>query len=201
MRLRRRGDASPRRIRVRRGRVPVRIVAALLIVAIAAGAGLAERRSRTSTLAAAGTAENLLLPLLDELDAVWSADRPDGPGPALITLLEEGRRPDGGDLEAWDAAHAALQLRLVGLDVAVPALGAQRQAVLAVTLSRDAVAVMSRAAVIRDASARDALAAEAVRLRGRGEQVAASALASIEELRTGRRRIAPPVTLPAPGEP
>ena len=52
-----------------------------------------------------------------------------------------------------------------------------------------------------EASARRELTTEAVRLRLRGEQFAASALAAVEELRTGGRRIAPLPPLPGPGAP
>jgi hypothetical protein len=204
MRLRRRADASPRRIRARRGRLPGRVVAGLLVTAVVLGVGLAERRSSAAGRSDAAAAEALLVPLLDELDATWSPARSDGPGPALVALATDGARPDVERAAAWEAAHAALVLRIVGLDLPPSALGAQRQAILAVTLSRDAVAVMTRAAVARDAATRDALAGEAVRMRGRGEWTAASALASIEELRTGRRRIAPPpvpLVPPAPSAP
>jgi hypothetical protein len=198
--LRRRADAAPRRIRPRRTRLPVRVVAVLLLTAVAVGVWTSDRRADAAVQTAAAVAEIELLPLLDELDAVWSAERGDGPTPALLQLRAEGRRPSGEDVATWEAAHAALLLRVVGLDLPVGALGAQRQAVLAVTLSRDAVAVMSRAATARDAAVRDALADEAVRLRGRSEQIAASSLAALEELRSGRRRItAPaPVLVPRP---
>lgn len=198
MRIRRRDHSSPRRIRGRRSRLPARVVAGLLATAVVLGLGIAERRATAAARSDAAVAEALLVPLLDELDATWSGARPDGPGPALIALVADGERPEAARAAAWEDAHAALVLRIVGLDLPQSALGAQRQAILAVTLSRDAVAVMTRAAAARDPAAREALAGEAVRMRGRGEWAAASALASIEELRTGRRRIAPPPAPPVP---
>lgn len=196
MRIGRRPDGSPRRIRTSRWRPPLRLVAVVVVVAVAAGVLLSERREAAETAAAAAAARTRLLPLLDELDVLWSASDPDGPGGALAALRDDGVRPEADDAAAWEAAHAALLVRVVGLDLPVPALGAQRQALGAVTLSGDAAAALARAGTVPEASARRELTSEAVRLRLRGEQLAASALAAIEELRTGGRRIAPLPALP-----
>lgn len=197
MRLGRRPDGSPRRIRTTRWRPPIRVVAVVVLAAVLAGVLLAERRAEAGSAAAAAAARARLLPLLDELDVLWVAGDPDGPGGALAALRDDGVRPGAEAATAWEAAHQALLVRVVGLDLPGPALGAQRQAVAAVTLSADAAAALARAGEVPEASARRELTLEAVRLRLRGEQFAASALAAIEELRTGGRRIAPPPALPA----
>lgn len=200
MRLRRRRDAAPRRIRTTRWRPPLRLVAVLLIAAVGLGVVAADRRTAAEDLAAAAAARDRLVPLLDELDVLWAPDGADGPGSALAGLRRDGTRPDTEDSARWPAAHEAILVRLVGLDLPAPALGAQRQAIAAVTLAGDAAEVLARIGTVPDVSGRRELAAEAVRLRLRSEQFAASALAAIEELRTGRRRIAPFPPLPDPDE-
>lgn len=201
MRLGRRADGSPRRIRPSRWRPPVRLVAGLVVTAVVAGVLLAEQRAEAEAAAAAAAARVRLLPLLDELDVLWAAGDADGPGGALAALRDGGVRPEAAVAAAWEDAHAALLVRVVGLDLPGPALGAQRQAVAAVTLSADAAAALARAGEVPEASARRELAREAVRLRLRGEQLAASSFAAIEELRTGGRRIAPLPALPAGDSP
>jgi hypothetical protein len=201
VRFGRRPDGSPRRIRTTRWRPPLRVVAVLVLAGVLAGVLLADRRESTEDAAAAVAARTRLLPLLDELDVLWSAADPTGPGGALAALRDEGVRPDATAGAGWEAAHAALLVRVVGLDLPGAALGAQRQVVAAVTLSSDAAAVLARAGAVPEASARRELTVEAVRLRIRGEQFAASALAAVEELRTGGRRIAPLPALPGPERP
>ncbi len=200
MRLRRRRDASPRRIRTTRWRPPVRLVAVLLVGAVGLGALAADRRTAAEDVAAAAAARARLLPLLDELDVLWRPDDPDGPGAALAALRDAGERPTAARAAVWRDAHAALLVRIVGLDLPAPALGAQRQAVAAVTLAGDAAAALTRAGLVAETAARRELTAEAVRLRLRSEQLAASALAAIDELVTGRRRLAPLPGLPDPSE-
>lgn len=199
MRLRRRPDAAPRRIRTTRWRPPLRLVAVLLVAAVGLGVLAADRRTATEELAAASRARSQLVPLLDELDVLWSSGSEDGPGAALAALRADGTRPDPDRAVAWAAAHEGILVRVVGLDLAPAALGAQRQAITAVTLAGDAAAVLARTAVVPEASGRRELAAEAVRLRLRSEQLAASTLAALEELRSGRRRIAPLPALPVTG--
>lgn len=194
MRFRRGRDASPRRIRTTRWRPPKRAVAVLLLVAVGLGVVAAERRATAEDLAAAAAARDRLVPLLDELDVLWRATDPTGPG-GVLTALQAGSEPAAVApepvAEAWDAAHGALLVRLVGLDLPTPALGAQRQAVAAFTLAADAADAVARAGEVREASGRRELVRQAVRMRLRSEQLAAGTLAAIEELRTGRRRIAP----------
>lgn len=198
MRLRpvRRRDGAPRRIRASRWRPPIRLVAVLLVAAVGAGALAAERRSAAEDLAAAAAARVQLLPLLDELDVLWRPSDPDGPGGALAALQRDGASPAPDAAPRWEEAHNGLLVRLVGLDLPAPALGAQRQAIAAVTLAGDAAGTLGRVTVVPEASGRRELTAEAVRLRLRSEQMASATLAAIEELRTGGRRIAPLPALP-----
>jgi hypothetical protein len=196
VRIGRRPDGSPRRIRTSRWRPPLRVVAVVVLAGVLTGVLLAERRADAESAAAAAAARTRLLPLLDALDVLWAPGDPDGPGGALAALRDDGVRPEAAAAASWRDAHEALLVRVVGLDLPGPALGAQRQAVAAVTLSSDAAAALARAGDVPEASARRELTLEAVRLRLRGEQLAASALAAIEELRTGGRRIAPLPPLP-----
>jgi hypothetical protein len=89
-------------------------------------------------------------PLLAEVDAWWSAGR-DGHPPlvaALGALRSGGGAPSLSHLEAALDAHDTLLIRIVGVDLPTEARGAQRQAVVAVTLSRDAVEVLARATLV-----------------------------------------------------
>jgi hypothetical protein len=139
-----------------------------------------------------------IAPLLAEVDAWWSAGR-DG-RPPLVAVLGDLRSGAGAPtlahLDAALAAHDTLLVRMVGVDLPTEARGAQRQAVVAVTLSRDAVEVLTRATLLPPGAARIELVAEATRLRIRSEQIATSTTATVEELAGSRRRLSPLPALP-----
>jgi hypothetical protein len=174
-------------------------VAVMLIVALAVGAVAGGTRERDERDIAAAELERLLLPLLGELDATWSAGR-DGRAPiadVLDGLRRDASGPSETDVEAWLQTHDNLVLRIAGLDLRPEGRAVQRQAIAAVTLSRDAVEVLQRAAAYNPGVTRSQLVIEATRLRLRSEQQVLAVRASVDDLAGLRRRVSP--LAPVPG--
>jgi hypothetical protein len=100
----------------------------------------------------------------------------------------------------WLEAYDGLLVRLTGLDLAPEARPVQRHFVSALTLSRDAVDVLRQATEVEDAETREALVAEALRLRQRAEHLAQSASAAIRDLDGGDGEVSQHPELPELGE-
>jgi hypothetical protein len=170
-----------------------------MIAALVSGVILGVQRTSEPGPAAAAVFDVTVAPLLRELDTLWTSGRDGRPpiGPALDELRRGGTVPDTATVAGWLEAHDTLLIRIVGADLPLAGRGAQRNGVVAVTLSRDAVEVLGRAAQVPSGAARDELAAESVRLRIRAEQVVLAVEASVDDLRGTRRRLS--VLPPLPG--
>lgn len=173
-------------------------VLSLALIALAAGAAIGASYRSDPGLVAGQRFDEQVAPLLAEVDAWWSAGR-DGHPPlvaALGDLRGETGAPSLAHLDAALEAHDTLLVRIVGVDLPTAARGAQRQAVVAATLSRDAIEVLARATLSSPGAARSDLIAETTRLRIRSEQVVSTTAATVEELAGSRRRLSPLPALP-----
>lgn len=173
-------------------------VLSLALIALAAGAAIGASYRSDPGLVAGQRFDEQVAPLLAEVDAWWSAGR-DGHPPlvaALGDLRSETGAPSLAHLDAALEAHDTLLVRIVGVDLPTAARGAQRQAVVAATLSRDAIEVLGRATLSSPGAARSDLIAETTRLRIRSEQVVSTTAATVEELAGSRRRLSPLPALP-----
>ena len=148
--------------------------------------------------------ERTVQPLAMDADAIWTssvgADRP--PVAESVPMVRRGERLD--EVREWTVewleAYDGLLVRLTGLDLAPEARPVQRHFVSALTLSRDAVDVLRQATEVEDAQTREALVAEALRLRQRAEHLSQSASAAIRDLEGGDGEVSQHPELPELGE-
>lgn len=173
----------------------------LVVVALVLGAGIGRSLQPDPGTAAARALERDVLPVVLDADAVWLGPTADGVAvSAAIAALRAGDpEPVAAGATAWLAAYDTVLVRLVGVELPDPARPIQRQFIAGVTLSRDAVELVQRAAEVPPGRHRADLLDEAVRLRLRSEQLVLSARASVADLDGARRRIALLPTLPGLG--
>lgn len=161
--------------------VTIAAIAALLL-------GLMAGRATAPTVdeSAIAAIEREILPLVVDADALWTAGSNGTPGVATqLQALRVDGDPDAvaPHVDAWLEAYDTVLLRLVGVEVPPTVRPVQRQFVSAVTLSRDAVEVISASIEVADPATRHELTSEAVRLRVRAEQLTQTAQAAITDLR------------------
>jgi hypothetical protein len=142
--------------------------------------------------------EQGVLPLVFDADGIWTSAT--GEQPSVSQALVALRDGDPSDVlahgEAWQAGYDNVLARLAAVDVAPQGRPVQRQFVNGVTLSRDAVTVLIRAAEVEDPDRRAGLLTEVARLRLRGEQIVQSGRAGILELHGGDGDVVPLPALP-----
>ncbi|MFA9445258.1 hypothetical protein [Egicoccus sp. AB-alg6-2] len=143
--------------------------------------------------------EQQALPLVFDADGIWSSSGGDAPAvsEAMVALRNDGDPTAVTEgLERWLVAYDNVLGQLAAVDVAPEGRPVQRQFITGITLSRDAVVVLGRAATIQDEDRRAGLLTEVARLRMRGEQVVQSARAGIHDLDGGAAPVAPLPDLP-----
>jgi hypothetical protein len=191
------GDWQDRLLALRRLRSRWRPGVLLVAFALGVLAGLALGRATAPTeqAGAARAIEDRLLPLVIDADGIWTSPSGDRQpvAEALVALRHDDRDDDvRASIDGWLTAYDSLLLRLAGVDLPATARPVQRQLISAVTLSRDAVEVLGRAAEVSDPQARAELVVEVARLRQRSEQLTQAARASISDLAGNRADVAPP---------
>jgi hypothetical protein len=169
------------RYRARRARLgsAATLVVATLLVGIALGRWTAPPHDPGARRAL----EEQVVPLALDADGVWtsSSDARVPVSEALVALRDGDPSLVEASAEAWLTAYDGTLTRLVDLELPAEAQPVQRQFIAAITLSRDAVEVLSVAAQV-DGAARERLLTEVGRLRSRGEQLTQGARASIADV-------------------
>ncbi len=191
--------ALPRVLRLddpRRRRTRVLIA---VLIGVGIGAIGSVPRNSDAGVRAADAFDRNVAPLLGEIDALWAGGRDGAPAisAALLQMRSAAESPRESDIATWLAAHDTLLVRIVGAEVPSEARGVQRQAIVAVSQSRDAVESIARARVLESSIARNEQLAQAVRHRLRSEQTVLSIAAAVDELRGERRRLGVPAPLPS----
>lgn len=158
-----------------------------LVLGLVVGRAAAPDRGAASRAAIEGSVLTLAL----DADAIWTSGAEGTPpvadGVAALVAGDPTAVREHG--VAWVAAHDSVLVRLAGVDLPSEARPVQRQLVAAVTLSRDAVEVLQRAADVPVGGGRDDLLLEVVRLRQRSEELLLAARASVDDLAGARRRV------------
>ncbi|HSK22098.1 MAG TPA: hypothetical protein VK906_02930 [Egicoccus sp.] len=182
------GDSTAlrlRRIVYRARRTGMGWALLLVVLALIAGFLLGRQTGEAPTVAVARQLEQDVLPLVLDADGIWSSAARDEPSvsEAMVALQQDA---DGGIVTDhgafWLETYDTLLDRMAAVEVDPLGRPVQRQFVNGVTLMRDAVELLQRAASIEDADRRAALLVEVGRLRMRGEQIVQSARAGIADL-------------------
>ena len=164
------------------------------VIALLLGVAVGRLTAPSADAGAAQDVDTAVLPLVLDADGIWnsaSGDR-EPVAEALVALRRDGDpTPVQNWGEAWLTSYDGVLLQLAGLDMPATARPVQRQFITAVTLSRDAVEVLSHAAELDDPDARRDLLTEVGRLRQRSEQLTASARASVLDLDGQRADVSP----------
>lgn len=182
------GDSTAmrlRRIAYRARRAGMGWTAGLVLLALVAGYLFGREGAEDPALASARQVEAELLPLVLDADGIWTSGARDEPSVASAMVALQ-QNDDTSLIEEygddWLETYDTLLDRLAGVEIDPVGQPVQRQFINGVTLSRDAVEMLQRAATIGDGERRSALLVEVGRLRMRGEQIVQSARAGIADL-------------------
>jgi hypothetical protein len=173
----------------------------IALVALVIGIGIGRWSAPEADPDVRAAIERSVQPLALDADAIWTSsavgDRP--PISEGVQLVHRGERLD--EVHAWStdwlSAYDTALVRLTGLELRAEARPVQRHFVSAVTLSRDAVEVLRHATRVEDEAARQALVADALRLRQRAEHLTQAARASVRDLSGGEGEVSQHPQLPA----
>ncbi|MBS3941763.1 MAG: hypothetical protein KG028_12470 [Actinobacteria bacterium] len=174
-----------RRIAYRARRAGMGWAVVLTLLALIAGFLFGRQSGEEPAVAAARQLEAEILPLALDADGIWTSAAGDVPSVsgAMVALQQEGDTSNVAEYGAyWLDAYDTLLDRMAAVEVDRVGRPIQRQFVNGVTLSRDAVEVLRRAADIENGERRAALLVEVGRLRMRGEQIVQSGRAGIGDL-------------------
>jgi hypothetical protein len=171
-----------RRWRYRARRARVGSTTALVIATLVIGIAIGRWTAPPDDTGARRMLEEQVMPLALDADGIWTSAS-DGATPvsAALVALQQHEDPTEvlGSAENWLAAYDEMLTGIASLELPPEARPVQRQFIAAVTLSRDAVEVLRRAALVEDPGRRQGLLTEVGRLRVRGEQLTQTARASI----------------------
>jgi hypothetical protein len=172
----------------------------LVIAALIIGIAIGRWTAPADETDARRLLEDHVMPLALDADGIWTSAS-DGAVPVSQALVAIQRDEDptlvGESAAQWLASYDVTIGRVAALDLPPEARPVQRQFIAAMTLSRDAVEVLQRAAQVEDPGRRQGLLTEVGRLRVRGEQLTQSARASIQDLSGGAGEVTPLPDLPA----
>lgn len=174
-----------RRIAYQARRVGMWWTLALVVLALLAGYLFGRLAGDEPALDAARQIEADLLPLVLDADGIWTSPATDTPSvsEAMVRLHQDDDPStvvEHGD--DWLASYDTVLDRLAAVEVAPVGRPVQRQFLNGVTLSRDAVELLQRAAAVEEGQRRAGLLVEVSRLRLRGEQLVQSGRASVADL-------------------
>jgi hypothetical protein len=143
--------------------------------------------------------ERSVVPIALDADGIWTSSAVgDVPVSAALVALQRDDDPALAleSLDRWLAAYDDVIRRLVAVEVPPEGRPVQRQFVASLTLSRDAVEVLGRAAEADDRARREGMLAEVGRLRVRSEQLMQSARVAVLDLIDAGGRVTPFQELP-----
>jgi hypothetical protein len=169
--------------RYRAQRARLGSTATLVIATLVLGFALGRWTAPPHDPGARRALEEHVVPLALDADGVWtsSSDARVPVSEALVALRDGDPSLVDASADAWLAAYDETLGRVADLELPAEARPVQRQFISAITLSRDAVEVLTVAAQV-DGAARQRLLTEVGRLRSRGEQLTQAARASIADV-------------------
>jgi hypothetical protein len=169
------------------------VAAAGLVLGVVLGLVVADALHEDAYHRARRAVDTQLLPMAVDADGIWtSSDARASVSDALIALRNDDPRPVDRHLDEWLDAYDTAIIKIAGQSLPPSARPVQRQVIAGLTLSRDAVELLGRAAEVGRAtgqqapdlraSHREDLLIEVARLRQRSEQLLQGARAATGDL-------------------